>query len=336
MKRQADRELYKALMQGCFCYVFNCRQMGKSSLRLQVMHRLSQDGIRCALIDMTEIGSQRITPDQWYAALFLTLVTELKLGDPIDWLETWWQKRLILPPIKRLTDFLETVVLVQILEPIVIFVDEIDSVLSLEFTTDDFFALIRSCYEKRAVNAAYHRLSFTLIGVATPADLIQNRLRTPFNIGCAIKLDGLQRSEVAPLAVGLQGYVADPPNAINTILDWTGGQPFLTQKVCKLVVQQAIEQGRPDLRDSEIRGLIQTVLIDQWESQDEPTHFKTIRDRIVRYGGEASEANNRLLELYQRLLQSPHAWIPMGDALEYQHLKLSGLAIDDQGHFAAP
>jgi hypothetical protein len=43
---------------------------------------------------------------------------------------------------------------------IFIFVDEIDSILGLYFPVDDFFALIRFCYNQRATNPAYHRLSF--------------------------------------------------------------------------------------------------------------------------------------------------------------------------------
>ena len=36
--RKADKELLTTLENGKFCYVFNCRQMGKSSLRVQAMH----------------------------------------------------------------------------------------------------------------------------------------------------------------------------------------------------------------------------------------------------------------------------------------------------------
>jgi len=34
--RQADAEFLQALLDGKFCYVLNARQMGKSSLRVQV------------------------------------------------------------------------------------------------------------------------------------------------------------------------------------------------------------------------------------------------------------------------------------------------------------
>src|SRR5207248_4877531 len=98
--------------------------------------------------------------------------------------------------------FFKDVVLREVDAPIVIFVDEIDTTLSLAFT-DDFFAAIRSCYDARARSAAFGRLSFVLIGVATPGDLIHDPRRTPFNIGQRVEMTDFSLAEAAPLAEGL-------------------------------------------------------------------------------------------------------------------------------------
>src|SRR6266852_3009207 len=58
--------------------------------------------------------------------------------------------------------------------PLVIFIDEIDAVRSLPFSTDEFFAGIRECYNRRTQDPAFNRLTFCLLGVATPSDLIQD------------------------------------------------------------------------------------------------------------------------------------------------------------------
>jgi hypothetical protein len=105
--------------------------------------------------------------------------------------------------VQRFSKFLEEELLQSIAGSVVIFVDEIDSVLSLSFNLDDFFAVIRECYNRRADRPDYNRLTFALIGVATPSDLIQDKRRTPFNIGHSVELNGFQLQEAQPLSQGL-------------------------------------------------------------------------------------------------------------------------------------
>ncbi|NEO22333.1 MULTISPECIES: CHAT domain-containing protein [unclassified Moorena] len=232
--RTADGELYQQLLAGEFCYVLNSRQMGKSSLRVRTMKRLQNQGVACASIDITELGTQQVTPEKWYGGLTKTLINRFGLQDKLSF-RSWLNEHKDIPPVQLFREFIEEVLLIQIAERIVIFIDEIDSVLQLAFK-DDFFALIRACYNKRAENSAYNRISFVLLGVATPGDLIADKDRTPFNIGRAVELHGFQLHEVEPLVKGLEGHVSNPQAVIQEIVKWTGGQPFLTQKLCQLVV----------------------------------------------------------------------------------------------------
>ncbi|MEH1777726.1 MAG: AAA family ATPase [Nostoc sp.] len=327
--RSADRYLYKALKRGEFCYILNPRQMGKSSLMVRMIHHLQHEGFSCGAIDLTRIGSENVTPDQWYKGLTVELWRSFGLLKKVN-LKTWWQEQGDISPVQRLSQFIEEVLLVEVAQEndtipkkLIIFIDEIDSFLSLKFPVNDFFALIRSCYNQRSINPEYRRLTFALFGVATPGDLISDHQRTPFNIGQTIQLEGFKEHEAQPLLQGLTEKVSNPQTLLKEVLAWTNGQPFLTQKLCKFIRNSS----SPIYinREAEwIENLVRGSIIDNWESQDEPEHLRTIRDRLFK-----SKQSVRLLELYRQILHQRE--IIAVDSSEERELLLSGLVVKQQG-----
>lgn len=327
IQRSADDELYQGLLKREFCYVLTARQMGKSSLRLRTRYRIESSGQgRCAAIDMTRIGSQQISQEQWYLGLGFEI--QRRLGLPLlGDLPAWWRGLGHLPPVQKLSQLIESLVLTAPEhEPILIFLDEIDAVKGLSFPVGDFLALIRFCYNQRAENPAYRRLTWALFGAAAPRDLVVQVGQTPFNIGRAIHLAGFSPAEAMPLAVGLSDMAQQPDCLLAEVLYWTGGQPFLTQKLCQLLRHASWRAPITGGAEAEVvADLVRSHIIHHWEDQDDPEHLRTICDRILAH----PQRSGRLLSLYQRLLtQGP---IRSDNSDDHTELQFAGIAVKQQG-----
>jgi len=344
--RQADRTLYNALKAGLFCYVLNSRQMGKSSLRVQTMTRLQAEGIACAAIDLTEIISPDITPSEFYGSITYTLADSFHLLDKIGDFDSWWSNYERLSSTQGLVRFIKDVLLKHeslLGKKLIIFLDEVDSVLRLPFSVNDFFGLIRACHNNRADQPEYNRLTFAILGVASPTDLIRSQgYSLPFNCGEAIELTGFQLAEAEPITKGLTVKSANSQELMKAVLSWTQGQPFLTQKLCKLIVEA--EDAPPLGQESHwVEQLVRSRILENWESHDEPEHLRTIRDRLLRN----EQRSHSLLKLYQKIVSSSHAVTLQGiselgnshryaeimadDSPEQMELRLSGLVVKQGG-----
>src|SRR5258708_2469822 len=264
VERKADKDLLSALLDGEYCYVLNSRQMGKSSLSVRTMNRLREAGVRTAFIDLTGIGGSSVTPEQWYAGILAEIGRALGLRK--EMLAHWAEHK----SDALITRFFGAIREVALkaegsklkaessgdncdndgpssafsLQPSafshVLFIDEIDAVKSLSFSTDEFFAGLRECYNRRVQDPSMCKLTVCLVGTAAPSDLIVDTRTSPFNVGRRIDLMDFTRAECAPLAVGLnRGGRGE--RLLDRIFHWTNGHPYLTQSLCAAAVESSAE-----------------------------------------------------------------------------------------------
>jgi WD40 repeat protein len=308
IERAADEQLYNAVLQGEYSSVLTTRQMGKSSLMARTAVRLRAQGISCATVDLQGMGDQSPSQDQWYYGIVKQIATGLELS--FDW-PAWWKQQDLLLPVQRFIDFLAEVVLEQIPGKVVIFIDEVDWMIKLGFS-DEFFAAVRSCFNRRATEPAFERLTFVLLGSAAPAQLIRDATRTPFNIGRSIELTDFTAAEAHKMA---QPLGANGDAVLTRILYWTDGHPYLTQMLCSKAAEAPSLNGGPEPL---VDGLVQANLLSTTARQGE-NNLKFVEDRLTRAARDSLAA----LKVYRDILRGKKVTDAPASAI-HTSLRLSG------------
>jgi len=104
--------------------------------------------------------------------------------------------------------------------------------------------------------------------------------------------EGFKEHEAQPLLQGLTEKVSNPQVVLKEVLVWTSGQPFLTQKLCKLI-RSSSSLYQPAMK-SGLRTWCKPIL-ESWQLQDQPEHLRTIRDQ------NCERQPAWLLKLYQKI-----------------------------------
>ncbi len=315
IKRDADNMLYNALIEHKYCYVLNYRQIGKSSLKNSCAKRLEDIGYRTVHIDLSDIGSRDIEIEQWYFSFIFTIVKQLNLSE-ITLVNYWLNRDLTI--VNRIKWIMDELILKECPDEITIFIDEIDYILSInKFNTDDFFALIRSFYNKRGEDKRYNRLTFVLLGVASPNDLMQDSSRTPFNIAENIKMSQLKLEQSYRLIDGLHNQTVDKKEILKRVFQCTSGTSYLTQKILEDIAKYPIAS----LND--IDSIVDRLFIQEGFNE---INLSNVQERIIKN----KTHNVKMLYTIKR--------IQNGEKIEddsrrhtYIYLKLSGLIKEEDG-----
>nr|MBX2880581.1 AAA-like domain-containing protein [Granulosicoccus sp.] len=313
--RRADQALYDAIVSGEFSYVLTSRQMGKSSLVARMARQLRDENWHVCVVDLSAIGSaSTVTEDRWYYGLAYRIAQDLQI---VQDFKAWWADHSELTRAQLFSDFIGELVLTQCSERIAIFIDEIDSTLPLDFT-DDFFAAVRAIYNARATDETYSRISITLLGVATPDRLIQDKRRTPFNIGTRIDLNDFTLQQVTEGP----GKTLDQ-DRVERVYHWTNGHPYLTQRLMKEVDTSESVQS--------VDEAVKRLFIDP-NFGEADSNLELTAARLTGDDGDVTSQQRTALNIYRQILagkkieEDPQSVV-------HNELKLSGIVrVGEKGH----
>ena len=312
--RREDSEIFDTVASGEWASILTSRQVGKSSLVMSCIYRLHEIGVATAYIDLTEPGTT-IEADDYYAFILGRIAKELHAGDDFP---AWWEGQAAETHGARVTAFFREYLAPRRSGPVVIFLDEIDSTISLPFSGDIFMAL-RAMYNQRGLVPAYRGVTFCLVGVATPNELIRERRTTAYNIGRTFELQDLssERNDLSPFYNVFRDRAAGE-RIVSRALYWTDGHPYLTQKLCAAMATAEQTSGA-SVDEAAVDAYVNEHLASLSRVVQTEIHFQ----QILRYLSERLSDALATLLLYERVVAGEEVRDEIKTAV--LQLKLSGL-----------
>ncbi|HTL34180.1 MAG TPA: AAA-like domain-containing protein [Kofleriaceae bacterium] len=286
IERPADTDLPKALREGALCALFAPRQEGKTSLMLRTSTALTNDGIRCAFIDLGMLSPSTATSEDLFDFLHDQIATEIGEEAPKPAAST---------PSAGFVAWISDVAK-RSEQQIVLFIDEIHQMLEAPALSEELLQALRVLHERRARTPELKKLSTCVAGVARPRELVRDQSRNPFDVGTVIRLEDFTLDELKPLRDDFAA-VNLPPDGVDHIFAWTNGQPFMTAKLTRELLAHPESGGSRQ----QVDRLVQSVLLDEaYSSEHYLADARLLFDTSPRFGDVDL---GRAIEVYRRLLK---------------------------------
>jgi WD40 repeat protein/subtilisin-like proprotein convertase family protein len=308
VEREADGRLDEALRAKRLCCVLGARAIGKSSLLLRAARALRATGTLVAFVDLRRIAElgKNDSEEAWLRRIAERVAAELELGVDVG---AWWSAGNTLAE-NRLTEFFWEVVLTNTTAPIVVLVDEVDAALELPLA-GDLLDAIGECYERRSRESDFARLGFALAGCTSQRALAAGSPDSPFAEAEIIEPADFGAEQAYRLAVAFGGEQELAQALMDRICVWTGGHPYLTQRVARGVARKG---GRLE----DVERVVREQLLSPGAAEKDPL-LGHVRATL----GEPSRSARRATKLLHKLAAGRKVSQP-ADAAVAERLWLSG------------
>ncbi|MCP3064823.1 AAA-like domain-containing protein [Myxococcus sp. K38C18041901] len=249
--RDADSTVMKAVSQkqGTTVTIKGARQMGKSSLLMRGLAGALAANKRVAYLSLQEFDSPSLTnPDLFFQRFCSSLGDQLGLADQVG---AYWQKPM--GSSQRCGQYMSGHVLRALDVPLVLGLDEVETLFELPFGTD-FFGMLRSWHNNRALptTPVWKKLSIVLVTSTEPFLFIKNLMQSPFNVGQTVELGDFSVTQVSELNQR-QGSPLSPRQQ-EELFALLGGHPYLARKALYLVASGSMRVEELFLQAAEDRG----------------------------------------------------------------------------------
>jgi len=210
------------------------RQMGKSSLMLQLIHQAQIHEYSVVTIDFKLVDTQTFLSLNNFLRWFcVNVARQLSLESHLD---DYWDEE-IGSKVSALIYF-ESYLLEQIKSPLVLILNEVDYVFQYQQIAQDFLLLLRNWHEQGKQTSIWQKVRLVLLH-STEVYIPLNINQSPFNVGLSLKLPEFTVEQVTELA---RRYELDwcDSQAVENLMYWVGGQPYLIHQALYYIHKQKI------------------------------------------------------------------------------------------------
>ncbi|MEA5464866.1 AAA-like domain-containing protein [Leptothoe sp. PORK10 BA2] len=236
VKRACDEIAQSTIQrQGVTLTIKGPRQMGKSSLLMQVMDAAIKVGKQVVFLDFQLFDQDVLKSANTFYPQFCRSMTE-QLGLPDRVAESWEGSS---GNIQRCTRYMQTHVLKELGSPLVLAMDEVDRMFDADYRSD-FFSMLRSWHNNRALPMAriWKQFDLALVTATEPYHLIANLNQSPFNVGEVLLLTDFTSAQVTDLNQR-HGNPLTPAEE-RALMALLNGHPYLVRRALYLIARQQL------------------------------------------------------------------------------------------------